>query len=150
MRGGGEIQPGIYLFIYTILYNTEKYYTRQYYTRQYYTRQYYTILLYNTILYYTGLASRRTTDEWTTHIAATQPVVGCTRTPIGQGQVQLRNDRIMKQRLCALGWWARQRGSERCPRRARRLGPRSNCDPSVWQLQRSAAQRGKWPVAARC
>ena len=31
-----------------------------------------------------------------------QPVVGCTRTPIGQGQAQLRNDLIMKQRLCAL------------------------------------------------
>jgi hypothetical protein len=35
-----------------------------------------------------------------------QPVVGCTRTPIGQGQAQLRNDLIMKQRLCALDWWA--------------------------------------------
>ena len=31
-----------------------------------------------------------------------QPVVGCTRTPIGQGQAQLRNDLILKQRLCAL------------------------------------------------
>lgn len=66
-----------------------------------------------------------------------QPVVGCTRTPIGQGQAQLRNDLIMKLRPCPLeSTRLAGRGSKKA------LGGGEQRRP-VWQLQRC-----KWPAAA--